>query len=170
MNLRLPRVAGSATASDRRPLTGRAVLFMLLGFFGLVIAVNIVMVRAAISTFGGVDTPSSYQAGLAFKADEAAAAAQDSRGWTVNAKLAPASGGESVAIEVPTRPAGRSAEQYLTVRLAHPIDERRDVTVAMSEIAAGSYRGKVAAETGQWILDHRHRQGRPAPRSARAIA
>ena len=55
---------------------------MLLGFFGLVIVVNLVMVRAAISTFGGVDTPSSYQAGLAFKAEEAAAAAQNARGWT----------------------------------------------------------------------------------------
>jgi nitrogen fixation protein FixH len=43
------------------------VLAMLIGFFGLVIAVNLVMVRAALSTFGGVDTPSSYQAGLHFR-------------------------------------------------------------------------------------------------------
>ena len=77
MNLRSPEHRLRAGAG--RPLTGRAVLAMLLGFFGLVIAVNLVMVRAAISTFGGVDTPSSYQAGLAFKAEEAAVAAQDAR-------------------------------------------------------------------------------------------
>ena len=153
MNLRLPRVVGSAAVSEGRPLTGRAVLFMLLAFFGIVVAVNIAMVRAAISTFGGVDTPSSYQAGLAFKSDEAAAKAQDSRGWRVSAKLAPAAVGETVSIAV-TDAAGRPVSgAVLTVRLAHPIDERRDVAVVLGEVAAGSYLGKVVAENGQWILD-----------------
>ena len=54
MNLKLPTIAAPR---GQKPLTGRSVLFMLIAFFGLVIAVNIVMVRAAISTFGGVDTP-----------------------------------------------------------------------------------------------------------------
>ena len=69
---------------------------MLVAFFGLVMVVNVVMVKAAISTFGGVDTQSSYQAGLAFKAEEAAAAAQNARDWPVDATL-----------ERELRPAGR---------------------------------------------------------------
>ena len=75
-----------------RPITGRMVLAALVAFFGFVMLVNIVMVRAAITTFGGVDTPSSYQAGLAFKAEEAEAAAQAARNWTVEAETGKGTG------------------------------------------------------------------------------
>ena len=57
-----------------RELTGRHVLFCLLGFFGVVFAVNAVLVKAATSTFGGVETSSSYKAGLMFEQDVARAA------------------------------------------------------------------------------------------------
>ena len=59
----------------RRPreLTGRAVLLILLAFFGVVIAVNLIMARYAVSTFAGVETESSYKAGLAFTAEHRAA-------------------------------------------------------------------------------------------------
>ena len=52
----------------RKPceLTGKHVLLCLLGFFGVVFAVNAVLVKAATSTFGGVETSSSYKAGLMF--------------------------------------------------------------------------------------------------------
>ena len=64
-----------------RELTGRAVLFWLVGFFALVFGVNAVMVKAATSTFGGVETTSSYKAGLKFK-DEIAAAERQAFGMT----------------------------------------------------------------------------------------
>ena len=35
------------------------------------------MIRCAVTTFGGVETESAYQAGLAFKRETAAARAQD---------------------------------------------------------------------------------------------
>lgn len=54
MNLKVPAIAGG---TGERQLTGRMVLAMLVGFFGLVMVVNIFMIRAAVSTFGGVDTP-----------------------------------------------------------------------------------------------------------------
>src|SRR5215208_2215468 len=93
-----PRLPMVGRMGEDRPLTGRMVLAMLLGFFGLVMVVNVVMVRAAITTFGGVDTPSSYQAGLHFKAEEAAAAAQDALHWRVDARLASAERGETVTV------------------------------------------------------------------------
>ena len=45
------------------------------------------MIRAAISTFGGVETGSSYQAGLAFEREIAAARAQDALHWQVKANV-----------------------------------------------------------------------------------
>ena len=37
-----------------RPFTGRDVALVMIGFFGLVVAVNITMARFASSSFGGV--------------------------------------------------------------------------------------------------------------------
>ena len=51
----------------QRELTGGKVLLWLVAFFGVVFVVNGVLVRAAISTFGGVETLSSYKAGLQFE-------------------------------------------------------------------------------------------------------
>ena len=50
---------GQANVPGERRFTGRMALVLLIGFFGFVTVVNIVMIGAAISTFGGVDTPSS---------------------------------------------------------------------------------------------------------------
>ncbi len=148
MNLEIPGTG----ASGERQLTGRMVLLMLVGFFGLVTLVNVFMIQAAISTFGGVDTPSSYKAGLAFKAEEAAAAEQQARNWTVNAHLTHAGGGEIVTIDV-LDDAGRPvANAEVSARLSHPVDERRDIAVVMSEIGAGTYSGSAVAGPGQWFL------------------
>ena len=134
-------------------LTGRMVLLMLIGFFGLVTIVNVVMIRAAISTFGGVDTPSSYQAGLAYKADEAAAAAQNARHWSVEAHLTPArAAAEIVTIEVLDDAGVPVTNAEVAARLAHPIDERRDIAFAVTEIDAGTYSGTAPAGPGQWFL------------------
>ena len=60
----------------QRPLTGRTVLLCLIAFFAVVSIVNGIMIRAAISTFGGLETGSAYQAGQAFTHDIEAASAQ----------------------------------------------------------------------------------------------
>jgi nitrogen fixation protein FixH len=150
MNLRLPAIG---TRGEARPLTGHMVLAMLIGFFGLVIAVNLVMVREAITTFGGVDTPSSYQAGLNFKAEEAAAAAQDALHWQVDTKVVPDADGARVTVDIREATGAPVHGVAVTATLAHPIDERRDVVVVMNEAMPGLYSGKATAEAGQWILD-----------------
>jgi nitrogen fixation protein FixH len=150
MNLRLPLVRAGTPG---RQLTGRMVLCMLLGFFGLVIAVNLFMVREAISTFGGVDTPSSYQAGLNFKADEAAAAAQDALHWRVDAQLAGAEHGQALTVTARDASGKPLSGFTVTAHFAHPADERHDLTVALRETEPGSYRGIAVVEPGQWGLD-----------------
>ena len=60
-----------------RELTGRHVLLWIVGFFAVVFAVNGVLVRAATSTFGGLETQSSYKAGLMFEQEVAKAERQD---------------------------------------------------------------------------------------------
>jgi nitrogen fixation protein FixH len=152
MTGRPPSIRSRAAAGERE-LTGRHVLIMLIAFFGLVTLVNIAMIGAAISTFGGVDIPSSYEAGLQFKSEEARAAAQDARHWTVTAHVSPS--GEEQVLTVDVRDAVGSAVGGIAVnaRLVHAIDQRRDVPIALSETGPGAFRGFAAAPAGLWRLD-----------------
>jgi nitrogen fixation protein FixH len=153
MNLRLPRISAADQSGEPR-LTGRAVLLMLVAFFGIVIVVNLFMVRAAISTFGGVDTPSSYEAGLEFQAEEEAAAAQNARHWLVTARLLPDSAGaKTLTVDLRDQAGKPVTGTRLEARLAHPVNERRDVTIAMAETTPGIFRGTAEVDPGQWILD-----------------
>src|SRR5262245_38384999 len=72
----------------RREVTGRTVFVCLVAFFGIVAGVNAVMIRFAVSTFGGVETTSAYQAGLAFRHETSAMKEQDELGWDVVANVA----------------------------------------------------------------------------------
>jgi len=139
-------------AGGERPITGRMVLAALIGFFGFVFLVNIVMVHAAITTFGGVDTPSSYQAGLDFAAEEAEAAAQADRNWQVDAHLTATAEGTALDLEVRDAAGRPVTGAEVSARLAHPVDERRDVAIPVAEAGAGAYVGAVAADPGQWTL------------------
>jgi len=136
-----------------RELTGRAVLFWFVGFFGFVFAVNAVMVKAASSTFGGVETTSSYKAGLKFKQTMANAEKQAELHWQVDGKLGRDKAGEAV-LDIAVRDAGGVPVSGLTAvaRLEHPADSRRDHTVPLSNIGAGQFHGVAEAHAGRWEL------------------
>ena len=136
-----------------RELTGRKVLLWLIGFFVLVFAVNAVMVHAAISTFGGVDTPSSYKAGQLFEGDVARAERQDALHWQVAGKLKRDGGGEAV-LDISVRDAQGKPVTGLSAdaRLMHPADERLDHVIAVARIGAGQFHGESRAMPGRWQL------------------
>jgi nitrogen fixation protein FixH len=142
----------SSTAVSNRTLTGRTVLFCLLGFFGLIFAMNVVLVRVALSSFGGVETESSYKAGLSFKNDVAAAQEQDARHWAVEAKLQQSADGTLLTVSARDEDGRPLAGLALEARLSHPTDKRHDVVVELPEIAPGRFQGTTAAPNGQWDL------------------
>jgi nitrogen fixation protein FixH len=133
-----------------RPLTGRVVLACLIAFFAVIAIANGIMIRAAVTTFGGVETSSSYQAGLAFARESAAAHAQDELRWQVQARVQPIGGRTSVDIDARDAAGRPLAGLQATARLSHPTDRRADQVVALSESASGHFRGMTAAIVGQW--------------------
>ncbi len=142
-----------SSAKKPRELTGFAVLMWLVGFFGLVFAVNAVMVRAATSTFGGVETTSSYQAGLKFKQTMANAEKQAELHWRVDGNLSRDKAGEAM-LDISVRDANGAAVTGLTAtaRLEHPADARRDHDVPLSNIGSGQFHGVADASAGRWEL------------------
>jgi len=142
-------------AAQKKPrvLTGRAVLIWLLAFFGVVFAINGVLVEAAISTFGGVETLSSYKAGLQFEREASLAQRQDALHWQVDGTLKRDRAGAAV-LDVTARD-GRGAPLHgLTAdaRLAHPADDRLDRVIKISTAGDGVFHGATAAQAGQWEL------------------
>ena len=63
------------------------------------------------TTFGGVETESSYKAGLAFKAETAASVAQQALDWKVDVRIDPRADGAVVNVTVRDgrRPAGAAS-------------------------------------------------------------
>ena len=107
-----------------------------------VAGVNAVMIGAAVSTFGGVETESSYQAGLAFAREAAAVAAQDALHWQVEAKVSARCGRDGWSRSWRPMRGGRPLTGLQAIaRLAHPTDRRADRTVQLGEIVPGRFRG-----------------------------
>ena len=140
--------------TKKRPeLTGRTVLVWFVAFFGVVFAVNAILVKAATSTFGGVETTSSYKAGQMFEREVARAERQDARHWQVGGTLVRAKSGEAV-LDISARDDKGAPLSGLTAkaRLAHPADERLDHVIALARIGAGAFKGEADAGPGQWEL------------------
>ncbi len=136
-----------------RPLTGRTVLICFVAFFAVVAGANAIMIRAAVSTFGGVETGSAYRAGLEFKNEIAAAERQDAQHWQVTAHTErDASGRAMVDVSAADAKGMPLAGLAATVRFAHPTNARLDRTIGLAEAMAGRLRGAVELPAGHWNL------------------
>jgi nitrogen fixation protein FixH len=130
------------------------VLFMLVAFFGVVIGVNMIMMRLAIQTLPGTEVDSAYKASLAYEKEIAAAHDQDARNWKVNAHIERAADG-SATLQVEARDNSGMPMSGLKFqgRLERPTDRRADQPVGLSEVGRGIYRGSAPTiEAGQWDL------------------
>jgi nitrogen fixation protein FixH len=68
----------------RGPLTGAKILAIFAAFYGVIIAVNLVLAYQAVSTFPGLETANSYVASQTFDDDRAS---QEALGWTADARI-----------------------------------------------------------------------------------
>jgi nitrogen fixation protein FixH len=135
-----------------RKVTGRTVLVCLVAFFAVVTGVNAIMIRAAVSTFGGVETKSAYEAGLAMPREIAAVEAQDALRWQVNATVSSEPRATLIKVTA-TDAAGRPLTgMEATASLQHPTDARADHVVSLEREAPGTFAGHTERLSGQWVL------------------
>ena len=132
-----------------RPVTGRMVLICLIAFFAVISLANGIMIRAALTTFGGVETGSAYQAGQTFKNEVAAARAQEARHWQVKVTLHRTDSQTLIEIEAVDASGRQLAGLEATASLHHPTDARADQSVAMTEDTSGHFRGSAGTALGQ---------------------
>jgi nitrogen fixation protein FixH len=137
-----------------KPLTGRKVLFMLVAFFGVVIGVNMIMMRLAIGTLPGTEVDSAYSASLAYEKQIAAAREQNARNWRVDAHVERSGqGGATLQVEVRDNDGRPMSGLKFQGHFERPADKRADQAVALAETGIGIYRGTASPiAPGQWDL------------------
>ena len=137
-----------------KPLTGRKVLFMLIAFFGVILGVNLVMMRLAVQTLPGTEVDSAYSASLAYEKEIAAARDQNARNWTVDAHVERSGqGGATLRVEARDNTGRPRSGLKFQGRFERPTDRRADLPVVLAETGIGIYRGSAPAiAAGQWDL------------------
>jgi nitrogen fixation protein FixH len=139
-----------AAAPGQWELKGRHVLAILVGFFGVVFAVNGYFLYSALSTHTGIVANEPYRKGLAYNSRIDADQRQSELKWNDTVVLAP-----DGTVEVTmTGPNGdKVAGLVLTGTLGRPATGEFDRRWQLAETAPGVY--KVAAgalATGSWLV------------------
>jgi len=126
-------------------ITGRKVLWMFLGFFGVIITVNLVMAFFAVRTFSGLEVANSYDASQGY---DAARAAQLALGWDVAAEY---TDGE-LAVILRDADTGRpAAVADLTALVGRATHQRADFTPDFVQQGA-RFAAPATLDPGNWVV------------------
>jgi nitrogen fixation protein FixH len=135
----------SATTPDHDPRRGRWIPWAFVGGMAIVVAVNLVLVWFAVTTFTGVTVPRSYERGRGYDAVLAEAARQDALGWRADVTLA----GGRLAV-VATDRDGRALPGRVEGLLLRPL-EGTEIPLRFAPTGGGRWAAEVTPpQRGQW--------------------
>lgn len=139
-----------------KPLTGRHVFYTLLGFFGVVVAVNMAFLYFAVESHPGIITDDAYRKGLDYNSTLRAAAAQHALGWRGDLAVARSTGGRPnryvLTLSLRDAKAKPVSGLIVTGQLRRPAVETADRAVAFDERRAGDYVAEIDLPyRGNWV-------------------
>ncbi|WP_353230640.1 FixH family protein [Novosphingobium sp.] len=140
-----PTAIARASTPVRR-FTGWHMLAIIVAFFGLVIGVNVMMARLALSTFSGEVVENSYVASQRFNGWLDAAKADRVLGWT--ATMATMPGGLTVTLH--DRQGQALSGAKVTGVASHPLGSAVQQDLQWRETGAGTYTAPLPA--GRWQI------------------
>ena len=128
-----------------RPFTGRHMTAILAGFFGVVIAVNLLMANFATSTFGGIVVENSYVASQEFNGWLDAAREQRALSWDAVTTWRP---DDRLAVQLSGVPAGAK----VTAIAHHPLGRLPDRELAFAPNGENRFLSTGELPPGRWLL------------------
>ena len=136
-------------------LTGRHVFLLLLGFFGMTIAVNVAMSIWAVRTFSGEVATNSYLRGLHYNDTLAARQMQQAEGWhAVITALRDPHGAARLLLILSGRDGQPVRGLTLEGVLSLPATEHEDKRFVLHESAPGRYEASLApVRAAVWDVD-----------------
>jgi nitrogen fixation protein FixH len=130
-------------------LNGWHVLAAVVGFFAIVIAVDMGFLVFAYRTFPGQVSSTPYEDGVAYNRKLARMAAQEQLGW---APVATVTAAGAVRVEVRDAAGAPVRGLALTGRLERPATEAGRITLAFREAEPGVYLAQPGRLVGAWDL------------------
>lgn len=134
-------------ARKPRPFTGRKMAAILVGFFAVVIAVNVLMARLASATFGGVVVENSYVASQHFNRWLKEANAEQALGWKGAMERDDAGRATFSLVDSAGKPIGAARVSAVA---EHPLGQRPQMPLELHEVQTGIYAAPL--EAGRWRL------------------
>ena len=128
-----------------RRFTGRHATAIIVGFFGVVIVVNLTMASFATSTFGGVVVKNSYVASQEFNGWLDAAEEQRALGWDAVTAWRP---DNRLAVRLSGVPEGAAVKAIAR----HPLGRMADRAITFSAIGNDRFLSDTALPEGRWHL------------------
>jgi len=135
--------------SQEREFTGRHMLFFVLGFFAVIIAVNLTLAAFALTSWTGLVVPNSYVASQHFNERLAEARREAALGWTAELTVA----GGKLVLRLSDKAGRPISGLRVTARIGHPSRDRDDKTVVFEPARNGQYRAPTGLAPGIWSAD-----------------
>ena len=135
-------------------ITGKKVLLWFVGFFGIILIANVVLLWLAFDTWTGLDVSSPYQFSQQYQTELEDAKEQNSLNWSVVVSANLNDDGLT-RIEVEARDNnGNELTGYQVIsKFSRPTQSRDDIIIELKEINSGKYEGELLSEfAGQWDL------------------
>lgn len=134
----------SSETKPGRELTGRHVLAIFVGGFGLIIGVNLFMAYNAVSTFPGLEVSSSYADSQDY---DLRREAQEALGWNASVAV----DGDILTLTMVDDAGQPVAPAELNALLTRPTNQREDQILELSRVN-GAFTAPVQVSEGRWRL------------------
>jgi nitrogen fixation protein FixH len=136
-------------ASASKEFTGRHMLFIMLAFFGTVIAVNLVMATFARTSWTGLVVKNSYVASQEFNEKAAAGRAQAARNWKPVFKLQPG----TVSFSLSDSAGALISLNTVKVNFRRPAYEAEDFSINLARQGDHTFAARASIRDGIWIIE-----------------
>ncbi len=137
------------TAQNRkgqRQFTGWHMLFIMIGFFAVVIGANLYMAISADRAWTGLVVKNSYVASQEYNAKLAASRAQHAMGWSSNIEIVD---GEFIFMLLDGEQKPLSAQEVI-VQINRPVGTKDDVQLILQQREDGKYSANIDLGAGVW--------------------
>ena len=131
----------------QRRFTGWHMSTILVAMFATIIAVNLVMARFAITTFGGTVVDNSYVATRNYNRWLAEARGQEALGWRITTSLDP----QRRVLITAVAPKG-PIDGVVSAVASHPLGRAPDHAIGFMPTGAGQYVATRPLSAGRWLL------------------
>ena len=136
----------SEARANKGEFTGRHMLFLAVGFVGVIISVNVLMAVVSSTSWTGLVVQNSYVASQEFEEKRIAHEKQTAAGWQASFTYAP-----GIAQLIVRDGAGKPVDLGpVTVLINRPVGGHDDEKLTLNRSADGSYAGAVALAEGVW--------------------